>query len=325
MMINEIRTLVDLPGVSGNETAVSEYIKGQLLPYADKVYTDTLGNLVAVRKGEGPKVMLMAHMDEIGLVANFVDEKGFVWVSAVGGVDAKMVIGRPVKFENGVLGVFITGDEKKEKLTVADCFVDIGAANREEALRRIEIGMTAGFLSETFETGNKIVSNALDDRVGCYCLMETLRRVKDTTCEVYAVFTVQEEVGLRGAKVSGFEIAPDVAIAVDVTLSGDYPEGEETAAAIGKGTAIKLRDRSAICNKEIVEDLENLASRKGIAAQRDVLSAGGTDIGSVQLLGKGVRVGGLSIPVRYCHSAVEMADRGDIEATIALLTAYLEK
>ena len=323
-MINEIRELVRHTGVSGNETAVAAYIKGQILPYADKVYEDTLGNLVAVRKGEGPKVMLMAHMDEIGLVASFVDEKGFVRVSAVGGVDAKMVIGRPVRFENGVMGVFICGEEKKE-ITLKDCFVDIGAADRAEALSRVEPGMTASFLSETFETGNKLVSNALDDRVGCYCLMETLRRLKNPTCEVYAVFTVQEEVGLRGAKVSGFDIAPDVAIAVDVTLSGDHPDGEETTAVLGKGAAIKLRDRSAISAKEIVEDLENLAARKGIPAQRDVLSWGGTDIGSVQLLGKGVLVGGVSVPVRYCHSAVEMADKGDVEATVSLLTAYLEK
>ncbi|MBR6794121.1 MAG: M42 family metallopeptidase [Clostridia bacterium] len=324
-MINELRELVCRTGVSGNETAVAEYIKGQLLPFADKIYEDTLGNLVAIRKGDGPKVMLMAHMDEIGLVASFIDEKGFIRVSAVGGIDAKMVIGRPVRFENGVMGVFTCGDEEKQKLSLKDCFVDIGAADRAEALRRVEPGMTASFLSETFETGNKIVSNALDNRVGCYCLMETLRRLKNPTCEVYAVFTVQEEVGLRGAKVSGFEISPDVGIAVDVTLSGDYPDGEETTAVLGKGAAIKLRDRSAICSREIVEDLENLAARKGIPVQRDVLSAGGTDIGSVQLLGKGVLVGGVSIPVRYCHSAVEMADRGDVEATVALLTAYLEK
>lgn len=324
-MINEIRELVRRTGVSGNETAVAEYIKGQLLPYADKIYQDTLGNLVAIRKGEGTKVMLMAHMDEIGLVASFIDEKGFIRVSAVGGIDAKTVIGRPVRFENGVMGVFTCGDEEKQKLSVKDCFVDIGAADRAEALHRVEPGMTASFLSETFETGNKIVSNALDNRVGCYCLMETLRRLKNPTCEVYAVFTVQEEVGLRGAKVSGFEISPDVAIAVDVTLSGDYPDGEETTATLGKGAAVKLRDRSAICSREIVEDLENLAARKGIPVQRDVLSAGGTDIGSVQLLGKGVLVGGVSIPIRYCHSAVEMADRGDVEATVSLLTAYLEK
>lgn len=324
-MINKIRDLVQISGVSGNESAVSEYIKGQIQPYVDKVYTDTLGNLVAVRRGEGPKVMLMAHMDEIGLVATFVDEKGFIRVSAAGGVDAKSVIGRPVRFENGVMGVFSCGDDVLKDLKLKDCFVDIGAADREEALRRVEIGMTAAFLSETFETGNRIVSKALDDRVGCYCLMETLGRVKNNSCEIYAVFTVQEEVGLRGAKVSGFEIDPDVAIAVDVTLSGDLPDTSETAAALGKGTAIKIRDRSAICSRAVVEDLENLATRKGIPAQRDVLSAGGTDIGSVQLLGKGVQVGGLSVPIRYCHSAVEMADRGDIEATIGLLVAYLEK
>ncbi len=324
-MIDQIRELVQQKGVSGNENAVSTYIKNAILPYADKVYTDTLGNLVALRKGDGPRVMLMAHMDEIGLVATFIDEKGFIRVSAVGYVNPQTTIGRPVVFENGEMGVFVCGDEDKKEIKLTDCYVDIGAAGRADAAKRIDIGMTASFVSETFQTGEKIVSNALDNRVGCYCLMETLRRLKKPTCEVYAVFTVQEEVGLRGAKVSGFGIEPEVAIAVDVTLSGDHPDAAFTPAELGKGAAIKVRDRSAICAKEVVEDLENLARRKGIAYQRDVLSAGGTDIGSVQLLGKGAQVGGVSIPIRYCHSAVEMADRNDVEATISLLTAYLEK
>ncbi len=324
-MIDNIRELVQLKGVSGNERAIASYIKEQILPYADKVYEDALGNLVAVKKGEGPKVMLMAHMDEIGLVATFVDEKGFIRVSSVGYVNPKILNGRPVVFENGVMGVFATGDEDKKDLKLKDCYIDIGAEDKAEALEQIDIGMTASFISDTFETGKRIVSNALDNRVGCYCLMETLRRVQENTCELYAVFTVQEEVGLRGAKVSGFEIAPDIALAIDVTLSGDHPDAESTAAELGKGAAIKVRDRSAICSREIIEDLENIAKRKGIATQRDVLSAGGTDIGSVQLLGKGVQVGGISIPIRYCHSAIEMADRRDIEATVALLTAYLEK
>jgi len=324
-MIDQIRELVHQRGVSGNERAVAAYIKNQMLPFADKVYEDSLGNLVAVRKGEGPKVMLMAHMDEIGLVATFVDDKGFIRVSSVGFVNPKVTVGQTVVFENGVMGVFSCGDEEEKDLKMQKCFVDIGAHDKADALGRIEIGMTASFVSETFETGNRIVSNVLDNRVGCYCLMETLRRLKNCSCELYAVFTVQEEVGLRGAKVSGFEISPDIAIAIDVTLSGDYPDSPHTAASLGKGTAIKLRDRSAICSREIVEDLENLAARKGIPAQRDVLSGGGTDIGSVQLLGKGVQVGGLSIPIRYCHTAIEMADRNDIEATIGLLVVYLEK
>lgn len=320
-MINQIKELVSKNSVSGNERAVAAYIKEQILPFADKVYEDTLGNLVAIRRGEGPKVMAMAHMDEIGLVATYVDDKGFIRVSAVGGVNPKTTAGRPVVFENGVMGVFVAGKEQK----MADCYVDIGARDQRDALSRIEIGMTASFVSETFETGDKIVSGALDNRIGCYCLIEVLKRLRNCTCEFYAVFTVQEEVGLRGAKVSGFEIAPEVALAIDVTLSGDHPDGGETSAALGKGCAIKMRDRSAICSREVVEDLENLASRRGIPVQRDVLSAGGTDIGSVQLLGKGVRVGGLSIPIRYCHSAIEMADRRDVEATIGLLCAYLEK
>ena len=324
-MIKQIENLVQINGVSGNERAVAAYIKNEILSYADKVYEDTLGNLVAVRRGSGPKVMVMAHMDEIGLVATFVDDKGFIRVSSVGYVNPLATLGRPVVFENGEMGVFVCGDEEKKEIKLSDCYVDIGAANREEALRRIEIGMTASFVCKTFKTGEKIVSGALDNRVGCYCLLETMRRLKEPSCEVYAVFTVQEEVGLRGAKVSGFEIQPDVALAVDVTLSGDHPDASSTPAELGKGTAIKIRDRSAICSKSVIEDLENLAHRKGIKAQRDVLSSGGTDIGSVQLLGRGVQIGGLSVPLRYCHSAIEMADCKDIEATISLLTAYLEK
>jgi len=324
-MIEQLQNLIQINGVSGNEKAVSAYIKKEILSLADKVYEDTLGNLVALRRGSGPKVMVMAHMDEIGLVATFVDEKGFVRVAAVGGVNPKMVIGRSVIFENGVKGVFICAAKNLKDLQLSDCFVDIGAENREEALRRIEIGMTASFVSETYETGSRIVSNALDNRVGCYCLMEILRRLKNPTCSFYAVFTAQEEVGLRGAKTSGFDIQPDVAIAVDVHPCGGYPDSDDTAATLGGGAGICVRDRTAICSSEVIDDLENLARRKGINCQRTLSSTGGTDIGSVQLLGTGVQVGGVSIPIRYCHSAVEMADRNDVEAVIALLTAYLEK
>lgn len=320
-MMNQLKELVNRKCVSGNERALATFIKAQIAPYADKIYEDTLGNLIAVRKGSGPKVMVMAHMDEIGLVATFIDEKGFIRVSNVGGVSPRKLADRPVIFENGVQGVFVCGKEGK----MQECFIDIGARDRKDAESRIEIGMTASFITETFETGEKIVSGALDNRIGCFCLMEALKRLQNCSCEFYAVFTVQEEVGLRGAKVSGQEIAPDVALAIDVTLSGDYPDGEETTASLGNGCAIKMRDRSAICSREVVEDLENLAARKGIRVQRDVLSRGGTDIGSVQLLGRGVQVGGLSIPIRYCHSAIEMADRRDVEATIQLLVAYLEK
>ena len=320
-MINQLKELVSKNCVSGNERELAAYIKAQIAPFADKVYEDTLGNLIAVRKGEGPKVMAMAHMDEIGLVASFVDEKGFIRVAAVGGVSPKKFADRAVIFENGVKGVFVCGKEAK----MDESFVDIGAKSRREALSRIEIGMTASFLGETFEAGERIVSGALDNRIGCFCLMEAFKKMRYNSCEFYAVFTVQEEVGLRGAKVSGYEISPDVALAIDVTLSGDYPDADETTASLGEGCAVKMRDRSAICSREVIEDLENLASRKGIPVQRDVLSRGGTDIGSVQLLGSGAQVGGLSIPIRYCHSSIEMADRRDVEATINLLVAYLEK
>ena len=184
-MIDTIRELAQCNGVSGNEHSVAQYIKSRIIASVDKVYEDALGNLVAVRRGSGPKVMLMAHMDQIGLVATFVDEKGFIRVSDVGYVNPRNTISRPIVFENGVMGVFTCGDENKKDLKLSDCYIDIGAADREEAMRRIEIGMTATFVNETFETGNKIVSNALDNRIGCYCLIEAMRRLKEPTAEIY--------------------------------------------------------------------------------------------------------------------------------------------
>ncbi len=323
-MVEEIKRLAAHQGVSGNESAIAAYVREQVLPLADKVYTDALGNLVAVRKGDGPRMMLLAHMDELGLAATFADANGFLRVAAVGPVDPKVAVGRPVRFENGVMGVFYFEEEAKE-LKIEHCFVDIGAKNKEEALVRVPVGTTASFIGETFETGSCIVSHSLESRVGCYCLIETLKRLKNCPAELYVVFTVQREAGQRGAKVSGFEIAPEVAIAVDSTPSHDQPGSIPRAAVLGKGTAIRIRDRSAVCGREVVEDLENLAKRKSIAAQRDVLEDQRSNLGALQLLGKGVQVGALGIPVRYGYSAAEMANQNDIEATIDLLTVYLEK
>lgn len=322
-MLNAIKELVTVNGVSGNEKAVTDYIKSQITPYADKVYTDVMGNLVAVKRGGGKKILVMAHTDEIGIVATFVDENGFVRVSAVGGVNPVNFLNCAVTFENGVRGVFTT--TKKENIKMTDCYVDIGVDSRERALLTIDLGMTARFDGDTFETGDMIVSKCLDDRVGCYVLMETIKRMSDTENEIYFVFTSQEEVGLRGARVCGFDISPDVAIAVDVTVAFDSPDMEGYGSKLGGGAAIKVRDNSVICSKPIIESMEAVAFRNGIPYQRDVLSYGGTDVGAVQTNGRGAYTGGISVPIRNVHTTCEMAHKNDITAAVNLLTAFVQK
>ena len=322
-MLEQIKKLVSINGVSGNEKAVCDYIRSELTPYADKIYSDVLGNLVAVKRGSGPRIMLMAHTDEIGIVATFVDEDGFVRVAPVGGVSPIGFIGSHVTFENGTRGVFTTNRSKDIK--IADCYVDVGGTDRDSALSLIDIGMTARFDADTFETGDVIVSKALDDRVGCYILMEVAKNMPKTNAEVYFVFTSQEEVGLRGAKVAGFDINPDIAIAVDVTVATDTPECKQYGCKLHAGAAVKIRDASAICSRSVIESLEDAADEKNIPIQRDVLVAGGTDIGAVQTGGRGVLVGGVSVAVRNVHSGSETASKKDIQAAVDLLCAYLEK
>lgn len=322
-MLQTLKELVSVNGVSGNERAVTDYIKSKITPYADKVYTDVLGNLVAVKRGSGKKILVMAHTDEIGIVATFVDEKGFVRVAAVGGVAPLNYLNSYVTFENGTRGVFCC--DKKENIKLSDCYVDIGAPDRARALELLDIGMTARFDGDTFESGDMIVSKTLDDRVGCYVLMETLRRMGSTDNEVYFVFTSQEEVGLRGARVCGFDISPDVALAVDVTVAFDSPDCEGYGTKLGGGAAIKVRDSSVICSRQVIESLEALAFRHGIPCQRDVLTAGGTDVGAVQCSGRGAYTGGISVPIRGVHTRGERADKRDIAAAIDLLTAFVQK
>lgn len=322
-MIDEIRTLVSLNGVSGNETPVTRYIKEKITPFADKIYTDVMGNLVAVKRGNGPKIMFMAHTDEIGIVATFVDEKGFVRVSPVGGVTPSDFINCHITFENGVRGVFTCDKRKDAKFS--DYYVDIGAKSRDDALLRIDIGMTARFDADTYETPFTVVSKSLDDRLGCFILMKVLENMPKTDAEVYFVFTSQEEVGLRGAKVSGFDINPDIAIAVDVTISADTPDCETHGCKLHNGAAIKVRDASVICSKSVIDALESAAQAKNIPTQRDVLLSGGTDIGVVQTGGRGALTGGVSVPVRNVHTVSETASKSDIKACINLLVAYIEK
>ncbi len=321
-----ISKLTAVFGPSGQEKGIAQVISDLARPFADEITTDPLGNLIVRKKGSGPKLMLAAHMDSIGLVVTYFEEDGTLRFGKIGGVNAKDIRNAPIRFENGSLGtVKIHGKAEEEKLTLDDLYLDIGAASREEAQRMVRLGDTAVYATTAGRAGNRVISPYLDNRVSCTVLLKVLEKLKKSEYDLYLVFTVQEELGLRGAKTATYGIDPDLAIAVDVTGAYDYPGAPKTGSAVlGGGAAIKVMDTSVICHPEMVKQLAALAQEKGIHAQQDVLTRGGTDAGAIYQSREGVVTGGISIPCRYSHTPTSIVDLGDVEACIELVAAFIE-
>lgn len=321
-----ISKLTAVFGPSGREDAVAEVISRLADPYADEISTDTLGNLIVRKKGTGPKLMLCAHMDTIGLVVTYMEEDGTLRFGKIGGVSAKEIRNAPVRFENGVTGaVKVHGKADEDKLTLDDLYLDIGAESRGEAQSIVRLGDTAVYATATEKAGNRIISPYLDNRVSCAILLKVLERLTTSEYDLYLVFSVQEELGLRGAKTVAYAIDPDLAVAVDVTGAYDYPGAPKAGSAVlGGGAAIKVMDSSVICHLELVERLADLARQRGIKVQMDVLTRGGTDAGAIHQSRRGVMTGGISIPCRYTHTPTSMVDLRDVEACIDTLIALIE-
>ena len=322
-MIETLKKLLSFHAVSGNESALREWLADQIAPFVDQVRTDALGNLIAYKKGDGNKIMLCAHIDTVGLVVTRADDKGFIKVASVGGIKAADWVYKTVVFENGTRGVLCPAAKINADLKFSDCYVEIGAHDAESALEKVPVGMTGGFAGDVIENGDCVTASTMDNNIGCYVLLETIKKMKTNPHDLYFVFTTQEEVGLRGATVSGNAIEPDICIAVDVTSANDYPKAENGIKKLGGGAAIKIRDGSAIAAKQVVDKLESVAEYYHIPVQRDVLTAGGTDIGAVQKSGSGALVGGVSIPCRKVHTAAETISKKDTDAAISLLTAFV--
>lgn len=320
-----IQTLTAAHGPSGNEGGVREVIARLAAPYAQEITTDTLGNLIVHKPGQGPKVMLCAHMDSIGFIVTHVEEEGFLRVGKLGGVAPVEALYTPVRFQNGVRGVFVKEEKAEDKgLKLDVCYVDIGAKSREEALSMVQVGDTAVYDSPTFCNGDKVVSPYLDNRIACAILLKVLESLKETPNDLSLVFTAQEEVGLRGARTAAWTIAPDWALAVDVTDVDDTPGTERCGTVqLGKGAAVKVMDSSVICHPQVVQTLERLAKEQNIPVQRDIMRAGGTDAGAVQAARLGVLTGGVSVPCRYIHTPVEMASLEDAQRCVQLLSAFV--
>jgi tetrahedral aminopeptidase len=323
-----IKSLVETPGPSGSEQTIREKIRSEVAPYVDETRVDALGNLI-VCKGEkkagGLRLMLSAHMDEIGVMVTHVDENGFVRFITIGGVSPRTCLGGRVLFMNGVQGVI--GCEKLEENNsqpaIDQFFIDVGAHNRQDC--RVKIGDVAGFERSFLDLGNRLVAKSMDNRISVAVLVEMLRQLEHTPHQVYAVFSTQEEVGLRGAIPAAYGIDPDLGLAVDVTAVGDTPKGIKMEVSLGKGPAIKVRDSSFISDPRLVRWMAAVAEKEGIPYQLEVLERGGTDGKSIQLTRAGVPTAALSIPCRYIHSPSEMVDYSDVQGAVRLLLALVSE
>jgi len=321
-----IGKLTETFGPAGSEAPIREVIRKEIEPFVDEIRVDALGNLICCKKGKGgKKILLDAHMDEIGLMVTHIDDNGFIRFGTIGGVNPYVSLGQRVYFENGTFGVI--GSEKIEdpkEVKHQKLFIDVGAKDKKAAQQKVRVGDSAAFFQPMVDLGSRVVAKAMDDRIGCAVIIEALKRLSDAPNEIYAVFAVQEEVGLRGAKVAAFGIEPDVGIAFDVTRTGDTPKGITMDVSLGKGAAIKVKDSSLICHPGLRKYLVKLAEEKNIPYQMEVLERGGTDSGAIQMTKAGIVAGVISIPCRYIHSPSEMVDLNDVEACVNLCKAVCE-
>lgn len=320
-----LKELVTTYGPSGNESKICSYIKEQIKDYVDEIIVDNLGNLIARKKGTGKKVMIAAHMDQIGLMVTDIDDKGFLRFTNIGGISPFVSLNQHVIFENGVIGVIsMEPIDNISKLKLSNMFIDIGVKDKNEAEELVNIGDVCVYLPHYSENENTVFTGGLDDRIGCYVAIEAIRAIQNNKNDLYFVFTVQEEVGLRGAKTSAYKIDPDVGIALDVTGSGDTPKAKTFAVGLHKGTAIKVKDNSILTHPKLRNIMIDIAKENNIPYQLEVLEYGGTDSGAVHLTKEGVPSGVISIPTRYIHSTTEMVSKNDVLDSIRLLVKLLE-
>ena len=317
MLKDTLLKLLTIPGPSGYESACADYIEEELKPYADEITRDVMGNLICVKHGKGgKKVMLSAHMDEIGFIVTAIEPTGFLRVTTIGGVNPKVTLASHVVLKSGVPGVLF-----QEVGSEGSLFIDIGASSKEEAEKAAMIGDWAVVKGIISDMGDRVAAPYLDDRCGCAVLMEAFKALDGQESEVYAVFSTQEEVGCRGAQTAGYAIAPDMAIALD------YPRANTNnsfvISKLGEGAAVKIMDRGIVAHPTVVAAMEEAAKKAGIKWQREVLTGGATDVGTIHLTRGGVPSGTISIPCRYVHAPCEMVDLRDMDGAVKMLLNML--
>lgn len=334
-MLDTIRKLSLLCGTSGRETKIRDYIIAEIDGKCDW-HTDALGNIIAFKKGAkeaAHKVMLDAHMDEVGVIATHITSDGMIKFSAVGGIDTKVLLARQLIFDNGVIGVvgikpihLSKGDERTKIPDKDSLYIDIGASSKEEAEKLVKIGDTGVFLSDFRDFGdNKIKGKALDDRVGCAILLDMIN--SDLPFDAYFSFSVQEEIGLRGAMTSAYGIAPEYAIVLETTTAADLidvPEHKKVC-KLGEGATVSFMDRSTLYSKELFDKAFEIAGRQGIKVQPKTVIAGGNNAGAIHKTRAGIKTITINTPCRYLHSPSCVCDKRDIESVRQLAEALLKE
>ncbi|MBL3656625.1 M42 family metallopeptidase [Fulvivirga sediminis] len=332
-----LKKICEAPGAPGYESRIRNLVIEEVTPLVDSVEVDNLGNVIALKKGASSdkKAMVAAHMDEIGFIVTHIDDKGFVRFTTLGGFDPKTLTAQRVIIHGkedviGVMGtkpVHVMEPEERTKMPkIKDFYIDLGMS-KEEVEKVVSVGNPITRERELIEMGNCVNCKSLDNRVSVYILIETLRNLKDHPYDVYGVFTVQEEVGLRGANVAAHTIDPDFGFGLDTTVAYDLPgaASHEKITALGEGAAIKILDAMTICDYRMVDYMKKTATDNNIKWQTEVLTAGGTDTAGLQRMGKrGAISGAVSVPTRHLHQVIEMTHKEDIDGSIALLKACLD-
>jgi len=323
MLKDTLLKLLTIPGPSGYESACADYIEEELKAYADEISRDVMGNLICVKHGRGgKKVMLSAHMDEIGFIVTAIEDAGYLRVSTIGGVRAAISQANHVVLKSGAHGIVF-----QEAGSEGVLFIDIGASSKEEAEKKAMVGDWAVIRGQISDMGDRIAAPYMDDRCGCAVLMEAFKALDGQESEVYAVFSTQEEVGCRGAQTAGYAIAPDMAIALDVTVAMDVPRAKNNNAYVisrlGEGAAVKIMDSGIVAHPAVVDALEEAAKKANVKWQREVLTGGATDVATISLTRGGVPSGTISIPCRYVHAPCEMIDMRDMDGAVKILLNVL--
>lgn len=329
--------ICETPGVPGYESAITDVVLREIKSLTDHVEVDNMGNIVALKKGRQPgKVMIAAHMDEIGFMVTHVDDNGFCRFHTLGGFDPKTLTSQRVVVHGkkdlvGVMGSkpihLMKTEERTKAPKLEDYYIDLGLSG-EEAKSLIPIGSVVTRERKLIEMGKCVNCKSIDNRVSVFILIEVLRQMEKPAIDTYAVFTVQEEVGIRGAQVAALKIQPNFGIGLDTTIAFDTPgaSAHEQITRLGEGAAIKIMDASAICDPRMVRYMKRIADDKRIKWQPEILTAGGTDTAGIQRMTAGGAItGAISIPTRHIHSVIEMAHKEDIEGSIALLRSCLEE
>ena len=334
--IKLLKEICEVAGAPGFEQPIRELVLKELKKIVDDVTVDNMGNVIALKKGkEDKRVMIAAHMDEIGFIVTHIDDNGFIRFHTLGGFDPKTLTAQRVKVHGrkeliGVMGSkpihLMSQDERKKHMEISDYFIDLGM-KKDEVEKYVEIGDPITRERELIEMGSCVNCKSIDNRVSVFILLETLRELKNAPYDVYGVFTVQEEVGIRGAAVAAHNIEPHFGFGLDTTIAYDVPGAKphESVTRLGEGTAIKIMDSSTICDVRMIKFMKHTAEKHKIKYQVEVLPAGGTDTAGIQRMGKnGAIAGAVSIPTRHIHQVIEMADKNDIRASIDLLKNCLQ-